>query len=348
MEDSRFSRVLKWVGYATAILSLIAGVRGVQKMVADRVEARRKVEALLASERIQSRARDYKSAWRSLEQASQVDAESAPVHAAQEALAMDWLENIRVGENERFSDIAEKLEPVLTRGVASAKAAPRQADLMAHLGWSYFLRSRDDRSGLDPAETYALAVQKDPNNPYAQAMWGHWILWNHRDLSEAARHFSSALESNRERDYVRRLQLSALLNSQNPQFDREVVRVLNAIRKEGGSVDQEMQQKMLGIYYLNIMPSNAGTKTFLDAVPPAEHVATFRWLFDKVELDESKSLLRLFYLSSLEEEAGQREEALAGYQTIRRQVAGHPGSLLAGADSGIKRLSHTTPEDHRR
>jgi hypothetical protein len=339
MSAIKFSDVLKWIGYATAILSLIAGISGIEKVVADRVEAHRKIDSFLASEQIQLQGRDYRSAWQSLDLASQVDPGSAPVHDAQEALAMEWLENIQVGENERFSDIAEKLEPVLTRGAASAKTATRQADLLAHLGWSYFLRSRDGGTGLDPAGAYAEAVKKDQNNPYAQAMWGHWILWNSHEPGGAAPHFSSALASNRHRDYVRRLQLSALLNSGNAQCDREIVRVLNAVRKEQGLVDAEMQRRVFAIYYLEIMPSNAETARFVNAVPAPEHLTTFQWLFGKLDLNESDDLLRSCYLTVLQEAAGQRDEALAGYRSVRRRLGGRTGSLLNIADMGIKRLS---------
>jgi len=339
MSAIKFSDVLKWVGYATAILSLIAGIRGIEKVVADRVEARRKIDSFLASEQIQLQGRDYRLAWRSLDQASQVDPGSVPVHAAQEALAMEWLENIQAGENERFSDIAEKLEPVLTRGAASAKTATREADLLAHLGWSYFLRSRDGGTGLDPAGAYAEAVKRDKNNPYAQAMWGHWILWNTHELGPAAPHFSSALASNRQRDYVRRLQLSALLNSGNAECDREIVRVLNAIRKEKGLVDAEIQRRIFAIYYVEIMPSNAETTRFVNAVPAPEHVMTFQWLFEKLDLNESEGLLRSCYLTVLQEAAGQRDEALAGYRSVRQRLGGRTGSLLNIADLGIKRLS---------
>jgi tetratricopeptide (TPR) repeat protein len=336
---SRFSQVLKWIGYATAILSFIAAVREIEKVVADRVEARRKIDGLLASERIQTQGRDYTSAWRSLEEASQVDSGSSPVHDAQAALAMEWLENIRVRENDGFSGIAEKLEPVLTREIASASTGQRQADLLAHLGWSYFLRSREGTSGLDPAGTYAQAVKKDPNNPYAQAMWGHWILWNRPDSGEAAQHFSSALASNRQRSFVRQLQLSALLNANNSQCDREIVRVLNAVREEGGSVDRDMRREIFAVYNEEIMPSNAETTQFVNAVSPAEHVATFRWLFGTPNPGESESLPRQLYLGVLQEAAGQRDEALAAYQSIRRQTEGSPGSLSNIAEAGVKRLS---------
>lgn len=339
MKAIRFSQVLKWIGYATAILSLIAGIRETEKIVADHVAARRKVDSLLASESIQMRGRDYWSAWHSLEQASQVNPDSAQIREAQDTLAMEWLENIHVQENERFSDIAEKLEPVLTRDIASARTGQREADLLAHLGWSYFLRSREGVSGLDPAAAYGDAVKKDPDNAYAHAMWGHWILWNHGDVGEAEKHFSSALQSNRQRDYVRRLQLSALLNANDAECDREIIRVLNAIRKEQGSVDPGIQNRIFAIYYSEIVPGNAETQRFVNAVPPAEHVATFQWLFDKPNPDQSEKLPELTYLGVLQEAAGQRDEALAAYRSVRQQTEGHPGALLNMAESGVKRLS---------
>ena len=86
MTPINFATVLKWVGYATAILSLIAGVRGLTKVYSDRAETRRKVEALLASEQIQAQGHDYRSAWQTLEQAAQADPNAAAVRDAQETL----------------------------------------------------------------------------------------------------------------------------------------------------------------------------------------------------------------------------------------------------------------------
>jgi tetratricopeptide (TPR) repeat protein len=339
MKSSKVSQVMKWVGYGTAVLSLAAGIGGIGKTVLDRLEARRKIDALVSTESVQLKGQDYWSAWRSLEQASQVDPDSARVHAAQEALAMEWLENIRVLENEKFSDIAEKLEPVLTRGVESAKSRIQQADLLAHVGWSYFLRVREGRFGLDPAGSYAEAVKRDANNPYAQAMWGHWILWNNGALDDAEQHFSSALASNRQRTYVRQLQLNALMNSHSERYEDEIVRVANAIRKEQGAVDPQMERRIFSIYYARLLPPAGTTTRFIYAVPPADHVATFRWLFDRLDLDEPGSRLRSYYLSALEEAAGQRDEALASYKLIRQQSVGLSGPLPDAVELGIKRLS---------
>ena len=62
------------------------------------------------------------------------------------------------------------------------------------MGWAYFLETRDGRLDLDPADPYREAVTEDPNNPYAQAMWGYWILWDHcYRIKEAAPHFAAAI-----------------------------------------------------------------------------------------------------------------------------------------------------------
>ncbi len=71
-----------------------------------------------------------------------LSSEQVKARKAQEDLAMVWAENIRVPEGKTFSDYVDKLIPVLTRGTRDAKGS-RKADLLAHLGWAYFLKSRD-------------------------------------------------------------------------------------------------------------------------------------------------------------------------------------------------------------
>jgi len=339
VNDIKFSTILKWVGYATAILSLTFGIRELVKIVSDRIESHRKIEALLNSEDVELKVRDYASAWHSLEQASQLDPNSAKVPLAQENLAMVWLEDVHRREGEKFSDIAEKVEPVLSRGISSTKDSQRSADLLAHIGWAYFLRSRDGVFGLDPVAAYARAVAQDKNNPYAEAMWGHWILWNHGKLSDASQHFSSALVSGRQRDFVRLLQFAALENCPNGECDEEIIRVANDIRKAHGTVDAGMANRIFSNYYGRVFSSNPGANRFLNAIPLAEHLATFHWLFDGLNFDESQSMLRMGYLATLQEAAGQREEALANYRAIHAKSSNRPGPLSDAAEAGIKRLS---------
>jgi hypothetical protein len=207
------------------------------------------------------------------------------------------------------------------------------------LGWSYFLRSREGVSGLDPSASYADAVKKDPGNPYAEAMWGHWILWNHGDPAEAARHFAAALGTHRERAFVRRLQLSALLNNHDDASEENVVQALNDIRKQGESLPSEVQRQVFSMYYGKLIPADEETPRFIRAVPPAEHLATFHWLFDGMEAGGSETLLRDGDLCVLEEAAGQLQDAKKDYDSMRKKLAGNPGSLLAAAEAGSKRLA---------
>ncbi|HKV60623.1 MAG TPA: hypothetical protein VJO16_01815 [Candidatus Acidoferrum sp.] len=339
MKTSKFSTVLKWVGSLTAFLSLFFGIRQLVKIVSDRFEDSRKIDALLKSEDVELKVRDYAAAWRSLEQASQVNLNSAKVHLAQENLAMAWLEDVHLREGEKFSGISEKVEPVLSRGVASTKGSQRSADLLAHIGWAYFLRSRDGVFGLDPVSAYSKAAAQDKNNPYAEAMWGHWILWNRGKLSEASQHFSSALASGRRRDFVRLLQFAALENCPDGECDAEIIRVANDIRKENGAIDADTVHRIYSNYYGRVFSPSPLTNQFLNVIPPAEHLATFHWLFDGLDFDESESKLRSGYLATLEEAAGQRQEALANYRALRAKVPMHSGPLSDAIDGGIKRLS---------
>jgi tetratricopeptide (TPR) repeat protein len=338
---SRLSQILKWVGYLTAIFSLCATVFGVAKYLYGRAEMRKNLTALLVTEAEEQKLRDYSSAWQTLEKAAKLDPDSAKVRAAQEKLAMIWLEDIHIQEKQKFSDVTQKLEPILLRAVAAARPGPQQADLRAHIGWAYFLETRDGRFDLDPAGPYREAVAEDPKNPYAEAMWGHWILWDHcYGIKEAAPHFAAAIASQREGDFVRHLQLSALLNCNTEEADQEVIRVANAMRKEQRTLSDWERSHILGIYYFELAHQTAKSSAFINAVPPAEHVATFHWLFDVLDSDDSTNRWsRVYYLAVLQEAAGQRDEALANYKLLLSQTSPRTSTYWEAANAAVKRLS---------
>jgi tetratricopeptide (TPR) repeat protein len=338
--DRNLSPLLKWVGYLTAIFSLCATVVGVAKYLYARKEIARTTNALLATEAEEKKASDYSAGWQTLEKAKEFEPNSAKVRMAQNELAMAWLEDVHLQESQKFSDVTDKVEPVLLRAVASSKPGPEQADLRAHVGWAYFLESRDGRTGLDPTQVYREATAEDGHNPYAHAMWGHLILWQScEQISEAKDHFTAALAAAREGDYVRRMELSALLNCHTQQSDLEVIRVANDMRKEGRRPDDGERGHILDIYSHEFTPKTAETILFVNAVPPAEHVAMFRWLFDDLQSDENGRASRIYYLAELHEAAGQREDALSNYTTALRQMSRF-STLREAADAGVKRLSN--------
>ena len=343
MAAKKPSTPLAWVGTVTALFSLIAGTYGGGAFFSRQFERRRAIDRLLAAEAVQLHSSDYESAWNTLTQAATIESSSARVQQAQEDVAMQWLDNMSISGGQTFASVTEKLEPVLTRGVASAKSPQRQADLMAHLGWSYFLRSRELPSSPNPESSYRDALLKDPANPYAHAMWGHWILWNHRSFAEASGQFSAALAAPRAalRSYIRSMQLSALNNEETPEAAEEVIRVANDIRKQHGDLDSSWPHDILNIYRERMVPPNEDTIAFLIAVPPLDHLATFDWLLQRVGHDDSDPLTHAYIRSALLEAAGRRDEALAGYRNLQARFGPHsPGSTLADVTyKGVARLT---------
>jgi hypothetical protein len=143
----------------------------------------------------------------------QLGSDAQKLRVTQEDLAMAWVENLRHGEGKTFSEVAEKLTPVMTRGATNA-TGPRKADLMAHLGWASYLESRDAQPSPDAMAQYRAALAIDPANPYAHAFLGHFLEHQHAPMDKVMAEFSAALAASRARPYVRRLQLAAIDNRQ--------------------------------------------------------------------------------------------------------------------------------------
>ena len=161
--SSPLKSIMKWVGIVAAVLSLIAGVRQFLTLSADSAERERRIGELLATGAAQQQARDYPQAWTTLEtalaQAEQgnllakltrrLGERRLQVRAAQENLAIQWLENISVPQGQTFASVVDKVLPVLHRGALEASGA-RVGDLYAHIGWGYFLKRRDGPSRWIP------------------------------------------------------------------------------------------------------------------------------------------------------------------------------------------------------
>ena len=338
----KLATALKWVGATTAVLSLVFGLRQLAVLISDARDRQRQVTELIATGKLQQEARDYGSAWKSLGKAAELRATDARVRAAQEDLAMAWLDDIRGDQGPApFSATVDMLVPVMSRGAVAAEG-PRKADLLAHLGWVDFLRWRDGQRGLDPAGHYRQAMAVDSQNVYAHAMLAHWMLWNGGNLADANRHFAAALKSGRERPYVRRLQLAALANTNDDTADLAMLRVANDMRMNDESMNPEGRARIWHIYYARFVasPTQTSTKQLFAAVPPADQVVTYRWVFENSGYVESKGFLYEYPLARLQEAAGQDAEALATYRSVRSKIPANVlGRIRVGVDSAIVRLT---------
>ena len=342
---------IKWVGIIAAVLSLIAGVRQVLTLSAESAERERRIAELLATGAAQAQAKDYPQAWTTLEtalgQAEQgnvlakltrrLGERRLQVRLAQENLAMHWLENIVVPQGQTFAATVDKVLPVLQRGALEA-SGPRVGDIHAHVGWGYFLKRRDGQSALDPAPWYVKALEADPANPFALAFSGHWKIWNNEPLDAAMSEFAKAVASNRERPYVRGVQISALLNRGNADARLELVKVANEMRKNNEPIDVRLIREMR-VIYLAAVNDKPFADRLIAAAPAAEHLATVEMVKAAPSpasgSDDSLDVARAL----LQEAGGDPERALKTWRAVRANQPDAASPLARRADASIKRLA---------
>src|SRR4051812_37079131 len=112
------SKLLKWIGIITAVISLVLGIREVINIFLRRAETaelikERKAEAaeLIKTARGLAAAGRYSKAWDNAVKAVEIDPGQLD---AQVSIAMEWLRNISVssaGGEQTFSEIIDKVTP---------------------------------------------------------------------------------------------------------------------------------------------------------------------------------------------------------------------------------------------
>ncbi len=347
---------LKWIGAVAAVVSVLLGINQVTRLVAEDAERQRQVTELRAVADQQEKNADYPAAWSSLDQAmkaadqgsylaklvGQLDQVRLDLRIEQEDLAMTWLRDVTVPSGATFSSVVDPLVAVATRGVV-ASTGPRKADLLAHVGWAYFLKSRDGGTSGNPEETYRQALEIDPANPFAHAQWGHLIMWRRGAFSEATKHFAAAVAAGRERPYVRRLQVAAMRLYGSLDTERGLLEAVNDMRKNDEPVDAATRRGVYSLYY-SAFNADDSLQRVLGLVPPTEHLATVRALFFDDQFDESRAPLRDAVVALLQEAAGMPEDALMSWRAIQAALAdGGDRRVATRASAAIARLSPKAP-----
>jgi hypothetical protein len=343
---------MKWVGIATALITFGTTVYALIHSASELTDHKRVFGEQLKSGQAQEAAADFAGAWDSFTHAEAtvadegvfskllggLSAEQREVRTAEQDLAMEWLRSSHVPEGTQFSTIADKLVSVLTIG-ANTSSGARKADLLAHLGWAYFLKQRDGDEGLRLESEYKEAVAADAKNPFANVFWGHWILWNHGSLHDANERFAAALSSDRARAVVHHFQLSALANVRSNDTDAAWLRVVSDMQVGGEKADSSLRDELCNRYAQALQDETLKQQIFAQ-VPAARQVELLQSALQSEGLSEvQKTTLNVAMAESLEA-AGRSANALEAWKMLAAELKSQPHSIWSDrVDAGVKRLA---------
>src|SRR5262245_15233698 len=268
------ARILKWIGAATAVISLILGARQLITIATDRVQRNRDSAEFAALARQQASRNEFAEAWRSLDRAEERGRTEA-TDSARLDVAFKWLEEGRPGPDQPFSRITDAVVPALDRALLNPQD-PRHADTLAHLGWATFLKWRETGTG-DPASLYKQALEIDPHNVYANTMLAHWLMWRGEPLSAERPYFDAAISSGKERPFVRNFQLAAVRNRNDDAADAELIRIVNSMRQQNEPLDERSAREAYVVFERRYGPRPRVPDAPLD-ISLSDQLATFTWL----------------------------------------------------------------------
>jgi tetratricopeptide (TPR) repeat protein len=314
----RWRRTIRPYAAALLISILLAGGFGIWRVVENKRICSQALP-LMATAKLHHDGADYAAAWEGYAKALAICPTDAEATKQQQQVAMDWLDNIHATPGkESFTDIVTRVQPALSSAGVS-KDDVRAADGLAHLGWADFLRSRDGKQGLDPVHYYQQAIQRDPQNPYAHAYWGHYILVTSGDVKQAKAHFEQALAAKSRRPFVRTMELAGLVWRDGIEQQDEVARVANEMREQGEVMPSigghPFTSRLWNVYYDRLVRGN-DRADFIDVLRPGDHLATFAWLFPDYARSTSNRSAYLFMLAQLQEHSGAQADALATYRSV--------------------------------
>ena len=336
-------RLLAWIGVVTAVIGLITGLSGIVGPVKGWWKQGRQSHALLATAQRQSELGEYSAALDSVAEVLKANPGDEAALRTRLDIAMAWIENIRTPRH-NVDDVApgarvifDRLTPILEAGLGTAKDY-RAADVVAHLGWLNLLKWRiAGQSGIIESHLRA-SLQMDPQNVFANAMFGEWVLLTHGDLEEAKTHFATALKGGKAKAFVRDCQLEGMIYNDDPGVPAELIRVANEMRKDKDPIGDDRSRIR---WNFSLTESDAELREVLSAVPPEELRATYEWLSppDSDGSDFSKRVERRFVEAYIDEISGRREEALQIYRSLETETRNSDPLVSKRVRDAVQRVS---------
>ena len=295
-----------------------------------------------ASARELCRDGSHEAALAQLTQAAQRPSVPAEVAIAEQDCAMQWLRDMRTTGQQTVAEQVARVEPILSKALAQASGV-RAADLRAHIGWGDYLRGRDGVAANDPVPHWKRALGDDPANPYAHSMWARRLLDSPVDVAAAKLHFAQAVAARRDLRFVRALQFGGALG-RFAELDAYAVAVADEMRRNGETVATRHRERLWTYAFGSSMLDPTNRTAVLAAVPPAELLSTYLWLYPQSGVAENQRLLWRFSHAVVLAQAGDAAKARQGLESLTTELraARAGGRLLDQADAALARLSPST------
>ena len=345
-----FKKITGWVAGVTAMIGLFASLFGGLNWIRNHWTQRTDVRVELAVAESQTERGEYEAAVATYQDILKKDPVNKPAADKQVSATMRWVEHFGVltREGQSATDIAapkiDAMLPILDAGLARAKGQ-RAADILAHIGWVHWLNWHIAERELASVgeQSFRRALSIDPANVYANAMLGNWLLQTKGSLKEATDRFATAVQTGKERPWVRSMQLGGLIYNEVPEARTELVKVVNDMRKNSEELSADNKHRILSFLY-DLSPSaTSELQEALSAVPPADSWSTYQWLDDLQETDakakEWHQLRRDYIYASILEVSGKQPQALSQYRLLQAKLKGSDYNLVGPVKNAIKRLA---------
>lgn len=335
-----------WIGGITLVLGFFGTLSGTFSKIKGHFDEGPEIRAGMDLAQSQLQQGEYPEASATYTAILQAHPGYRPAADARLRLMERWVENFHVYEQDgkstaaSASSLLDGIIPVLDRALVSAKGTDK-ADVQAHLGWAHWLNRHIAQREFGPAAEQDLraALAADPENVYANAMLGNYILQNDGELAEAVQHLDAAVRTGKERPLVRRFQIGGLTSTEEPGARRTLFQALNQMRKDGEPMPPDHTHNVLGFCCWPGINTDDELAETLTSVPRDEALQTFTWLESGFKEDATqKDLKREFIAARLAELAGERENALAQYRKLQANLKGQGMTMDEDVQRAIARL----------
>ena len=237
----------------------------------------------------------------------------------------------------------DEIFPILDAGLTRSKGSPDTADIQAHIGWAHWLNQHiaEREFGTAAEDDLRTALGLDPTNVYANAMLGNLILLKGGSFSEGIQHLNSAVATGRDRPFVRKLQLGALIYLDQKGARAALVKAVADMRRSGEPLEESTKRRIFGFCFDPVTVDSSELNESLSAIPPDETWKTYLWLYNMPEDTRGQQEVHRLHFRKFARARWKRKESLEKYRLLQQQMTDQPGSFKNSVDAAIARQSQT-------